>query len=224
MASEKIKIKIRVKGIKPKPRAKVRSKPKPRPKPKPKPKPRVKIKKPQALKIEKPKKAKAETGYEAKDIYVLEGLEPVRRRPAMYIGNVDLEGLHHLVYEVVDNSIDEAMAGACDYIQIIIHGDNSITVIDNGRGIPVGIHKTEKVPADKAFGPHRKELVVEVDREKIPTDVQLEVGKSYQIPQPDGKTTEVIATDVTESKVILDANHPLAGKNLLLHIQLLEIA
>ena len=91
-------------------------------------------------------------------------------------------------------------------------------------GMTPGESKTEKVPADKAFGPHRKELVVEVDREKIPADVQLEVGKSYQIPQPDGKTTEVIATDVTESKVILDANHPLAGKNLLLHIQLLEIA
>jgi len=91
-------------------------------------------------------------------------------------------------------------------------------------GMIPGESKTEKIPADKAFGPHRKELVVEVDREKIPTDVQLEVGKSYQIPQPDGKTTEVIATDVTESKVILDANHPLAGKNLLLHIQLLEIA
>ena len=84
------------------------------------------------------------SNYSAANIQVLEGLEAVRKRPAMFIGDISSKGLHHLVYEVVDNSIDEAVAGYCSNINVIINKDGSITVNDDGRGIPVDMHKKEK--------------------------------------------------------------------------------
>ncbi|HZC14932.1 MAG TPA: ATP-binding protein, partial [Thermoleophilaceae bacterium] len=88
-----------------------------------------------------------DTTYGAQDITVLEGLEAVRKRPGMYIGSTGLRGLHHLIYEVMDNSVDEALAGEADEVEIVIHPDNSVTVTDNGRGIPVDVMEKEKRPA-----------------------------------------------------------------------------
>ena len=87
------------------------------------------------------------TEYGADQIQILEGLEAVRKRPGMYIGSTSSRGLHHLVYEIVDNSVDEALAGYCDSIDVQINPDNSITVVDDGRGIPVDIQKKAGIPA-----------------------------------------------------------------------------
>ena len=93
------------------------------------------------------------TEYGADQIQILEGLEAVRKRPGMYIGSTSSRGLHHLVYEIVDNAVDEALAGYCTEINVAINPDNSITVVDNGRGIPVGINHKAGIPAVEVVHP-----------------------------------------------------------------------
>ena len=111
--------------------------------------------------------------YGADKIRVLEGLTAVRKRPAMYIGSQGLDGLHHLVYEVVDNAIDEALAGYCDKIDVVIGAAGTITVDDNGRGIPVDMHKTEKMPAVEVVR-HKK---ISEEALGFTTDVLTNMGK-----------------------------------------------
>jgi len=110
----------------------------------------------------------AEAAYTAKDITVLEGLEPVRLRPGMYIGSTGSRGLHHLVFEVVDNSVDEAMAGRADEVEVTLHPDNSVTVTDNGSGIPTDVMKDQGLPAVTAsLGVASTELAVATETELV---------------------------------------------------------
>ena len=121
------------------------------------------------------------TEYGADQIQILEGLEAVRKRPGMYIGSTSGRGLHHLVYEIVDNAVDEALAGFCTEIQVVINPDNSITVVDNGRGIPVGINHKAGIPGYQITDSHIPDLY-------FPSFSPPRPGSAPRFPCGDGRS------------------------------------
>ncbi len=129
----------------------------------------------------------------------------------------------HYTAKLEDGTVFSS-SGNRDPLQFTIGEGNTIPGFEQAVvGMSPGESKTERVPADQAFGPYREELILEVDRQQIPADVRLEVGKRFQIHQKNGEITYVSVTNISESKVILDANHPLARDDLIFDIQLLEI-